>query len=111
MKIIVVGGGFGGVEAAQRLRRELSPAGAEIVLFDRENHMAFHPLLAEVAGASINPDAAAVPLRQMLPAVDFRSEAVVNVDFAHKTVDYLDDAGTTRQMPYDHVLLAAGRVV
>src|SRR5579884_3368511 len=67
LRIVIIGGGFAGVKCAKILRRGLSHKGLDIVLFNRENHMVFQPLLAEVVGASINPDAIAAPLRQMLP--------------------------------------------
>ena len=54
-RVVIVGGGFGGVQCARTLRRRLTPEACEIVLFNRENHMVFHPLLPEVAGASLNP--------------------------------------------------------
>ena len=78
--VVIVGGGFAAVQFAKNLRRKLRPSECEILLFNRENHMVFHPLLADVAGASINPDAAAAPLRQMLPDVDCRTERVVRID-------------------------------
>ena len=52
-RIIVIGGGFAGVRCARTLRKRLTPEACEIVLFDRENSMAYYPLLAEVAGATI----------------------------------------------------------
>jgi hypothetical protein len=56
-RVVIVGGEFGGIRCAKTLRRRLGTEDCEIVLFNRENHMVFHPLLPEVAGASINPDA------------------------------------------------------
>jgi hypothetical protein len=49
------------VQFAKSLRSKLSPSECEILLFNSENHMVFHPL-ADVARASINGDAAATPL-------------------------------------------------
>jgi len=68
-RIIIIGGGFAGVQCARTLRRKLTPESCEIVLFSRENNMVFCPLLAQVAGATINPGAVTVPLRQMLSGV------------------------------------------
>src|SRR5436190_13848109 len=110
-RIVIVGGGFGGVKCAQALRRQLSARECEIVLFNTENHMVFHPLLAEVAGASLHPDAASVPLRQMLPSVYCRSEKVLQIDFAASRVEYEGPEGRRHYLPYDQVLLACGRVV
>src|SRR4051812_33439716 len=52
--IIIVGGGFAGIYAARHLRRHL-PTGWRIILFSRENHFIFTPLLGDVVGSSINP--------------------------------------------------------
>ena len=68
-RVVIIGGGFGGVQCARTLRRHLPPRECEIVLFDTENHLVFYPLLAEVAGASIHPESTTVPLRQMLRSV------------------------------------------
>ena len=67
IRVVIVGGGFAALQFAKTLRRKLRASESEILLFNRENHVVFHPLLADVAGASINAEAAAAPLRQMLP--------------------------------------------
>ena len=79
-RIIIIGGGFAGVACAKTLRKRLTPDQGEIVIFNSENHTVFHPLLAEVAGASINPDAVTTPLRQTLPSVHCRTETVKKID-------------------------------
>jgi NADH dehydrogenase FAD-containing subunit len=60
----------------------------EVVLFNRENHMVFHPLLPEVAGASLNPDAVPAPLRQMLSGVRCRTETVRTIDLNRRVVEF-----------------------
>jgi NADH dehydrogenase len=72
-RIVVVGGGFGGVKCARTLRHLLSPEQAEVILFNRENHMVFHPLLAEVVSAAVQPKDVGAPLRQLLKGVQCRS--------------------------------------
>lgn len=108
MRVIVVGGGFAAVQFAKTLRKKLRASECEILLFSRENHMVFHPLLADVAGASINPDAAATPLRQMLPGVACRTERVQRIDLASSEVEFDDGTGTLSRLPYDHVAIACG---
>lgn len=61
-KIVIISGEFAGVKCAKTLRKKLPRDQYEIVIFNRENHMVFHPLLAEVTGASVNPEAVAAPL-------------------------------------------------
>jgi len=108
MKVIVVGGGFAAVQFAKTLRKKLRASECEILLFSRENHMVFHPLLADVAGASINPDAAATPLRQMLPGVACRTERVQRIDLAASEIEFDEGTGTLCRLPYDHLVIACG---
>lgn len=110
-RIIIVGGGFAGVKCAQTLRKSRSSEVCDIVLFNRENHLVFHPLLPEVAGGSINADAVAVPLRQLLPAVRCRTETVTGIDLVSRTLRYESHDGGARQMGYDHVVIACGVTV
>jgi NADH dehydrogenase len=70
--------------------------------------MVFHPLLADVAGASINADAAAAPLRQMLPGIDCRTERVQRIDLASSEIEFEDGNGAPARMHYDHVVVACG---
>ncbi|MDF0487825.1 NAD(P)/FAD-dependent oxidoreductase [Sphingomonas sp. H39-1-10] len=62
MRVLIVGGGFGGIEAAKTLAR--SPV--EIVLIDRQNHHCFQPLLYQVATATLSPADIAWPIRSIL---------------------------------------------
>src|ERR1700720_3404528 len=91
MRVVIVGGGFGAVQFAKNLRKKLGASKCEILLFNRENHMVFHPLLADVAGASINAEAAVAPLRQMLPEVECRTEGVQRIDISASEIAF-DDA-------------------
>lgn len=61
-RIVIVGGGFGGLAAAKALKR----ADAEIVLIDRRNHHLFQPLLYQVATAALSPSEVAWPIRHLL---------------------------------------------
>ncbi len=61
-RVIVVGGGFGGLEVVRRLRR----APVDIALVDHHNYHLFQPLLYQVATAELNPSDVAAPLRQIL---------------------------------------------
>ena len=110
MRVVIIGGGFAGVKCA-RVLRQRGPRDLEIVLFSRDNHMVFQPLLADVAGSSLNPRAVAAPLRQLLPGVDCRAEEVVEIDLQDKEVVHLGSDGQPRRMRYDHVVMACGNQV
>lgn len=110
-RVVIVGGGFAGVKCAKTLRRRLSATDCEIVLFNRENHMVFHPLLAEVAGSSTNPDAVAAPLRQFLRHVHCRTETVTRIDVVDRRVFFERHDGRPGQLDFDQVVVACGRVV
>src|ERR1051325_757794 len=111
LRIVIVGGGFGGVRCAKTLRRRLPKKTCEIVLFNRENHMVIHPLLPEVAGASINPDAVAAPLRQMLTGVRCRTETVRHIHLANSRIEYEAPDGNVGDLTYDRIVIACGRSV
>lgn len=101
-RIVIVGGGFGGIAAAKALRA--TPA--EIGLVDRRNHHLFQPLLYQVATASLNPSDIAAPLRRI-----FRSQQ--NLTVVLGTVDDVSLAEATitvqgQTVAYDYLVLAAG---
>jgi NADH:ubiquinone reductase (H+-translocating) len=108
IRVVIIGGGFAAVQFAKTLRSKLRASDCEILLFNRENHMVFHPLLADVAGASINADAAAAPLRQMLPGVGCRTERVQRIDVQASEIEFDDGNGVLTRLHYDHVVIACG---
>lgn len=73
--------------------------------------MIFYPLLAEVAGAAINPSAVTAPLRQMLPGVRCRTQEVRRIDLATSEVEYERYDGRPSRMTFDHAVLACGTAV
>src|SRR4030095_8160090 len=65
-RVVILGGGFGGLHAAQALRR----TAVQITLVDRTNHHVFQPLLYQVATATLAPSDIAVPIRWVLRKYD-----------------------------------------
>jgi NADH dehydrogenase len=107
-KVVIIGGGFAAVRCAKTLRKKLKAKECRIVIYSRENHMVFHPLLADVASGSINPDSAAATLRQMLPEVECRTENIERVDISASRVEYLNEKGESERTNFDHVVIACG---
>jgi NADH:ubiquinone reductase (H+-translocating) len=100
--VVIIGGGFGGLQAARRLRR----AAVRITLIDRRNHHLFQPLLYQVATAALNPGDIAYPIRAALRRQDnvrvLLAEAR-SIDLAARRV-ILDDG----ELDYDYLLVATG---
>jgi NADH dehydrogenase len=107
-KVLVIGGGFGGVFAAKALER-LGRGKLEVELVNANNYFVFQPLLPEVAAASIHSADAVVPLRQLLRRLQVRQAEVMGIDFAKKTVIVVQGA---RRVPvdlhYDELVIALG---
>src|ERR1700733_11070592 len=85
--IVIVGGGFGGVECARRLQGKLPPDW-QVVLFSDRNHTTFTPLLAEVVGSSISPLHVVWTIRQMLRKTVCRTAEISKIDFAANEGEY-----------------------
>ncbi len=106
--VVIIGGGFAATKCAKTLRKKLSRDSCHIVLFSRENHMVFHPLLADVVGASLHADSAAATLRQMLPGIECRTDVINRIDVEAGKIEYLGDEGQIDGMGYDHLVIACG---
>lgn len=102
-RVVIVGGGFAGLNAAKGLRRVRD---VQITLVDRRNHHLFQPLLYQVAMAGLSPADIAAPIRSILSKqrnVRVLQGEVTGIDFARQTVNA--DFG---ELPYDYLLLACG---
>jgi len=106
-RIVIVGGGFGGLAAAKALKR--TPA--KITLIDRANHHLFQPLLYQVATSVLTPGQIAAPIREILrdqQNITVLLGEVTNVDKEQRVVRFntLDRVGVVE--PYDYLILATG---
>jgi len=106
-RVVIIGGGFAGSDLAHSLGKRL-PREWEVVLFSRENHMVFTPLLAEVVGASIDPRHVVWPIREMAPRALCRTVPVREIDLDRREVTYTTHAGSEIREHWDHLVLACG---
>lgn len=100
--VVIVGSGFGGLEAAKKLGHEA----VRVTVIDRTNHHLFQPLLYEVATAALSPADIAAPIRGILN--DFSNTEVIlaevkSVNVAAKMVNIGE-----REIAYDYLILATG---
>jgi NADH dehydrogenase len=101
--VVIVGGGFAGLNAAKRLA---NAPGVQVLLVDQRNHHLFQPLLYQVATAGLNPADIAVPIR-----AEFKRAANVEIHLGHVDGVDLDRAiifGKQHELPYDYLVLACG---
>ena len=101
-RVVIIGGGFGGLTAAQGLRY----APVDIVLVDRTNHHVFQPLLYQVATAALSPADIASPLRTILRAqrnVRVVMNEVLGIDRAKRLVVLPDE-----NLTFDYLIVSPG---
>jgi NADH dehydrogenase len=102
-KVVIIGGGFGGLSAAQHLNSDL----VDVTVIDRRNYHLFQPLLYQVATGSLSAGEIASPLRSVLSRhknTRVWLGTVVDVDTDSKHVVLADGA----IVPYDSLIIAAG---
>jgi NADH dehydrogenase len=101
-KVVIIGAGFGGLEAARALRQ----TDADITVIDRHNHHTFQPLLYQVATAVISPADIAWPVRSILRRQQNASVvlgAIQSIDTNARVVH-----ADTISLPYDYLVIATG---
>src|SRR5438552_10715201 len=101
-RVVILGGGFGGLAAAQKLKR----APVDVTLIDRRNYHLFQPLLYQVATGSLSPGEIAAPLRAILRKQQnvrvWLGEAV-SLNPVNRTLILADG-----EVPYDTLIVACG---
>ncbi len=103
VRVLIVGGGFGGRYAAQRLVRRL-PAGSTITLVDRNDYLLYTPMLTEVAGRSVSPQHVQAPNRELSRRIAFVQGELASADLHKRTITL---AGG-QVLEADHLVFALG---
>src|SRR6267142_6219465 len=103
LKVVIVGGGFGGLSAAKKL----SGSSVDVTLIDRKNHHTFQPLLYQVATSVLSAGEIASPLRHILhraPNVEVILDEVTGFEADARRVLLKDGS----ELQYDYLIVAAG---
>ncbi len=116
-KVVILGGGFGGAQAALDLAKALpTTEDRQVILIDENNYLLFTPMLTEVAAGQVDARHIVSPLRRLSPDVTFMQGHVELVDLAAKRVTFSmgsDDGAippATRTVDADFLILALGSV-
>jgi NADH:ubiquinone reductase (H+-translocating) len=112
-RVAILGGGFAGMRVAEYLEEQLG-ASVAITLVSETNALLFTPMLAEVAGSSLEPSHITTPLRSSLHSTEFIRARVAGIDLAARRAILGDEPASssenTKHIPYDHLVLALGAV-
>jgi NADH dehydrogenase len=106
-RVVIIGGGFGGLQAA----KEFGNKQVDVTLIDRKNHHTFQPLLYQVATAVLSPGEIASPIRRILykyKNVEVILGEVSGFDLEKQTVELQECTGGACEVPYDYLIVAAG---
>jgi NADH dehydrogenase len=106
-RIVILGGGIGGVATAHHLERFLRRrADVEVILVSRDNFLLVTPLLFEVFSGALDPQSCSFPVRALLRTTRFVEGTVRDIDLGRRVVHL--DSGGRRELAYDHLVLALG---
>ncbi|NGO68987.1 NAD(P)/FAD-dependent oxidoreductase [Streptomyces boncukensis] len=109
-KILIVGGGFAGVECARGLERGLRPSEAEITLVTPASYQLYLPLLPQVAAGVLTPQSVAPPLRRMLHRTRIVPGMAIGIDPRDRVCVTRLISGETTNRHYDVLVLCPGSV-
>jgi NADH dehydrogenase len=102
-KVVIVGGGFGGLNTAKNLKK----CQLDILLIDKTNHHLFQPLLYEVASAALSPGEIAIPIREILRKQENATVMMGDVVQVNKQARQVV-LGNGERVSYDYLVLAVG---
>jgi NADH:ubiquinone reductase (H+-translocating) len=108
-RVVIVGAGFAGFNAARELSR-LIGATTEIVVINSTDYFLYLPLMPQVTGGLVEPAHIRVSLPGRLRKTRFVLGTVSHVDAGHKTVAWAGPEGSSGELHYDRIILTAGSV-
>jgi NADH dehydrogenase len=111
-RVVILGGGFGGVGAAKELEQFLGrQPDLDVTIVSKSNYLLFTPMLAEVASRSVEPSHISAPIRAACPRTRFRCATVEDIDPRRQLVLIrADHAAAPEVLAYDHLVIALGAV-
>jgi len=112
-RILILGGGFGGVYTAltleKLLKRELRRGEVEIGLVSRDNYLTFQPMLPEVVSGSIGILDTIAPIRRLCPRTNLYTRAIEAIDLDRRRVTLAAGVGSRQlELECDHLVIALG---
>lgn len=114
-RILILGGGFGGVYTAltleKLLKTEIRRGDVELGLVSRENYIVFQPMLPEVISGSIGVLDVITPIRRLCPNTNLYTRTIESIDLSHRSVQSTAGFGSRQHhLHFDHLVVALGNV-
>jgi NADH dehydrogenase len=109
-RILVVGGGYVGLYAAQRILKKMRYGEATVTVVDPRSYMTYQPFLPEAAAGSLSPRHVVVPLRRVLPKAEILNGRVTSVDHERKVARVEPLAGESYEIAFDYLVIALGSI-
>ena len=114
-RILILGGGFGGVYTAltleKALKTEIRRGEVELGLVSRENYIVFQPMLPEVISGSIGVLDVITPIRRLCPNTNLYTRTIESIDLEHRSVQSAAGFGSRQHhLHFDHLVVALGNV-
>src|SRR3954471_6992990 len=105
-RVVIAGGGFGGLYAARTLEKRIPRQAARITLINDVNFMLYTPLLPGAAAGTLDPRHVVVPLREKLKGTELRIGRVCGGDPSRNELTVEKANGAKEVLSYDHLLVA-----
>src|ERR1044072_3192126 len=107
-RVVILGGGFGGLYTARKLEKVLPHGAARVTLINDVNFMLYTPLLPGAAGGTLEPRHVVVPLREQLKDTDLKLARVTGADPSKRQVTIHSAEGRSETITYDQLVVTIG---
>ncbi len=108
--VVIVGGGFGGFNAARRIEKSVSPDAVKTILVSEQNFLLYTPFLPEAAAGTLEPRHVVTPLRELLDNTRLQLGSMTGLDRARNVVTIRNAEGDPQEIRYDRLVLAPGSI-
>jgi len=109
-RVVIAGGGFGGLFAARRLLKVLPPERARVTLVSNRNFLLYAPLLPAAAGGTVEPRHVVVPLRERLAPAELHLGEIIGADPGRRELQVRSEHQGEHTIGYDRLIVALGSV-
>lgn len=108
--VVIVGGGFGGFNAAREVERRVSSESVKVTLVSEQNFLLYTPFLPEAAAGTLEPRHVVTPLRELLKHTRLQLGSMTGLDRARSVVTIRNAEGEPQELRYDRLVLAPGSI-